>query len=219
MTPARRAGWACAGLTLAFLIETLLVVFRSTRITDLEAAALFDRIWNPAVGVAAQVVAVAGGVELVTLVAIALFAYLRRVGFRAESWALLAYPLAMALETLYKRTLFQPPPTAYAHPDGPSVTGLLHVESLAANTFPSGHVMRTVLVYGLLAFVVHRLAPAGRLRSIAVPAAALLIVAMAVDRLYLDVHWQSDVVGGLLFGGLALAAAIAWMEAPWRPSP
>jgi membrane-associated phospholipid phosphatase len=218
MTPARRAAWACAGLALAFMIETLLVAFRSARITDLEVAGLFARLWNPVVGVPAQVVAVFGGVELTTLLAIGLFVYLRRIGFLAEAWALLSFPLTAALEAVYKRAMYQPPPTAYAHPDGPSVTQLLHVQNLVGNSFPSGHVVRTVLVYGLLAFIVHRLAPPGRLRSLAVPAAVAIIALMALDRLYLDVHWQSDVIGGLLFGGLALAASIAWIEQPWRPN-
>jgi membrane-associated phospholipid phosphatase len=218
MTPVRRAGWASAALALAFLIETLLVTFRSTRVVDLEVAVLFARLWNPVVGVLGQVVAVLGGVEVTTVIALALFVYLRRTGFTAEAWALVSFPLVGVLEVLYKRAIFQPPPEAYAHLDGPSVTSLLHVENVAANTFPSGHMLRTVLVYGLLAFVVHRLASPGRRRSLAVPGAAGLIVLMALDRLYLDVHWQSDVIGGLLLGGLALAASIAWMEQPWRPT-
>ena len=72
--------------------------------------------------------------------------------------------------------------------------------------------LRAVLVYGLLAFVVHRLAPPGPVRRLAIPAAVVVIAAEAFDRMYLGVHWQSDVLGGLLLGGLALAAAIAWLD-------
>ena len=40
---------------------------------------------------------------------------------------------------------------------------------------------------------------------------------MAFDRLYLDVHWESDVIGGLLLGAIALVAATVWLDRPERP--
>jgi undecaprenyl-diphosphatase len=44
--------------------------------------------------------------------------------------------------------------------------------------------------------------------------AIAVIVLMAFDRLYLDVHWESDVIGGLLLGGIALLAATVWLDRP-----
>jgi undecaprenyl-diphosphatase len=72
---------------------------------------------------------------------------------------------------------------------------------------------RTVLVYGLLAFIVHRLTR-GRSRRAAVPLAVAVVALMAVDRLYLEVHWLSDVVGGALLGGICLLGAIIWLDRP-----
>jgi undecaprenyl-diphosphatase len=46
------------------------------------------------------------------------------------------------------------------------------------------------------------------------PVAIAVIVLMAFDRLYLDVHWESDVIGGLLLGGIALLAATVWLDRP-----
>ena len=87
-----------------------------------------------------------------------------------------------------------------------------------AGTARSGHTVRAVLVYGLLAFVIYRLAPPGLRKTLAIPAGAVIISVVALDRLYLGVHWTSDVVGGLLLGGLALAAAIAWLDQPRKIS-
>ena len=64
--------------------------------------------------------------------------------------------------------------------------------------------------------VIHRLAPRGLARKLAIPAAAVIISLVALDRLYLGVHWTSDVIGGLLLGGIALTAAIVWLDKP-RP--
>jgi undecaprenyl-diphosphatase len=52
---------------------------------------------------------------------------------------------------------------------------------------------------------------------LAIPVAIVIIVAVAMDRLYLDVHWESDVVGGLLLGGIALLAATVWLDRPRKP--
>ena len=67
---------------------------------------------------------------------------------------------------------------------------------------------------GLLAFVIRRLSPSRTIRALAIPVAILIIVIEAFDRIYLDVHWESDVIGGLLLGGIALLAATVWLDRP-----
>ena len=54
-------------------------------------------------------------------------------------------------------------------------------------------------------------------RTVAVPAAVAVIVIVAFDRLYLDVHWESDVIGGLLLGAIALVARTVWLDRPRKP--
>jgi len=39
-------------------------------------------------------------------------------------------------------------------------------------------------------------------------------VVMAFDRLYLEVHWESDVLGGILLGAIALVSATVWLDRP-----
>src|SRR5207245_4069213 len=83
------------------------------------------------------------------------------------------------------------PPRSLAEADGPSISELFP-GSTGGNSLPSGHMLRTVIVYGLLAFVINRLSPSPRVRRLAVVGAIAIIALMVFDRLYLDVHWESD---------------------------
>ncbi|TMB47727.1 MAG: phosphatase PAP2 family protein, partial [Chloroflexi bacterium] len=46
--------------------------------------------------------------------------------------------------------------------------------------------------------------------------ATFIIVLLAFDRLYLDVHWESDVIGGLILGAIGLLAGTVWLDRPRR---
>jgi membrane-associated phospholipid phosphatase len=85
----------------------------------------------------------------------------------------------------------------------------LEVATAASPSFPSGHSMSAMAVYGFLAFVLARHGPAGPL-SIAAPLAlAVLIVLIGFSRMFLSLHYASDVAGGFLIGGFWLMVAIA----------
>jgi undecaprenyl-diphosphatase len=204
-----------AALGVAYTAYTQVVAAGLLDRIDLRLAVAMTAAWRPAVQPFAQAVAVLGGVEVTALATIGLAAYLWRHGFRPEAGALLVVPLAALMETITKWLLPHPPPLGFAHPDGPSLVTMWHGGTLTfGGSYPSGHMMRTVLIYGLGAFVVRRLAAPGWTRTLAAPMAAVVIGLMALDRVYLGVHWQSDVVGGLLLGGAALAGAIAWLDRP-----
>lgn len=214
-SPVVRALAVLGALGVAFAAYTQVVAGGLLAPVDLEVARAFRAIWSPVLEPVGQVVAVAGGVEVTSLLAVGLAALLWRRGFRVEAAALLAFPIAAALEAVYRLALRHPAPIAFAHPDGPSVVTMLHGGTLTLNgSYPSGHMMRTVLIYGLGAFVVRRLSSPGWARTLAAPTAVIVVGLMALDRVYLGVHWQSDVVGGLLLGGAVLAGAIAWLDRP-----
>ncbi|MEK7156599.1 MAG: phosphatase PAP2 family protein [Patescibacteria group bacterium] len=75
-------------------------------------------------------------------------------------------------------------------------------------SFPSGHATLAAAFYGFLICLVWRMLPPGFLRTATVSALALLIALIAFSRLYLGVHFLSDVFGGLLLG-----AAFAYLGA------
>jgi undecaprenyl-diphosphatase len=87
---------------------------------------------------------------------------------------------------------------------------LAHVGGYA---FPSGHSATAVAVYGALALIaVRRLGP--RVRTAAIAVAVLLAVIVGVTRVYLGVHYPTDVLGGWLLGGAVLA--VVWRLAVTR---
>lgn len=84
-------------------------------------------------------------------------------------------------------------------------------------SFPSGHSMASMVTYGMVAYLVV-LAVKGRKRIqiAAALAATLLILAIGFSRLYLGVHYFSDVIGGFTAGALWLSACISGLEVARR---
>ena len=69
-------------------------------------------------------------------------------------------------------------------------------------SFPSGHATLAAALYGFLIYLTYRMLPAGYARTTALTVCTLLIALITFSRLYLGVHYLSDVIGGLLLGGL-----------------
>jgi membrane-associated phospholipid phosphatase len=207
-----------AVLSAAFVALTVAVTAGMLTALDKQVLQAMSSIWSESLHPLFQAIAELGGLELTSVLMIALAVYLLRGGFGADAWVVVAYVAVTVLEALYKANLYHPGPSrAVAHDDGPSITLILtRGTPFHTNSFPSGHMLRTVLVYGLLAFVVRRLAPWPLARGLAIPVAVVVIVLMAFDRLYLDLHWESDVIGGLLLGAIALLSATVWLDRPIR---
>jgi len=74
-------------------------------------------------------------------------------------------------------------------------------------SFPSGHAMASICLYGALAYLVWGLTRRLGWRWTAFIAAALLILIIGGSRIYLGVHYPSDILGGYLLGGCWLAAS------------
>jgi undecaprenyl-diphosphatase len=107
------------------------------------------------------------------------------------------------LNAVLKLVIHRPRPPHAA--DLPSVTGW---------SFPSGHAMGSLIAYGMLAYIllaVVRIRGHGA-RIAVVLGTALVIMAIGSSRLYLGVHYFSDVVGGYAAGVLWLSACISGLE-------
>jgi undecaprenyl-diphosphatase len=89
----------------------------------------------------------------------------------------------------------------------PDLIGRLMEES--SRSFPSGHAALSAIVYLTLATLLFPVLPDRRVRAFAVIVALILTVSVGVSRVYLGVHWPSDVVAGWAFGGV-------WATLWWR---
>jgi undecaprenyl-diphosphatase len=84
----------------------------------------------------------------------------------------------------------------------------LNVAVLGANgySFPSGHAMSATIILGALAYLAARSIWAWKGKSASLAALATLALSIGVSRLYLGVHWASDV-------GAGFAAGLLWVSA------
>jgi undecaprenyl-diphosphatase len=83
----------------------------------------------------------------------------------------------------------------------------------ASSSFPSGHAMNSVIVYGTVAYLAARLQPRRSTRVLTLSFAALIIVLVCGSRLYLGVHYPSDVLAGMAIGLAWAAFCMATLEA------
>lgn len=156
------------------------------KLAQLPAAAALDLL--------SEAVSLAGGIFLTTSLAVALVAalYLRGRGKLAARIAI-ALVVASLIEVALK--LYLPVPSLPL--ENLRSSGEELIVSLP-HPYPSGHMMRSVFLIGALSF----LWPTKPVRI----AAGAFLLAMATTRVYLGVHWASDVVGGIFLG----LAALAW---------
>ena len=76
-------------------------------------------------------------------------------------------------------------------------------------SFPSGHALHALLFFGLLLVVAWGLIGARWLKIATAGLLGMAILACGASRVYLGVHWPSDIIGGYIFAGIGMAA-ILW---------
>ncbi len=84
-------------------------------------------------------------------------------------------------------------------------------------SFPSGHATVAVVFYGFLAYLIWRTVVNRNIRLNALLLSAVLILTVGFSRLYLGVHYLSDVLGGYVLGMIWLIIGISLCE--WKITP
>jgi undecaprenyl-diphosphatase len=82
-----------------------------------------------------------------------------------------------------------------------------------SSSFPSGHAMSATVCYGTVAYLVIRLQKHHWSRLLTGTAAVILILLVCATRLYLGVHYPSDVIAGILVGLAWASFCMATLEA------
>jgi len=85
---------------------------------------------------------------------------------------------------------------------------LLVLEQTSGTSFPSLHTACALVFGGLIFYLAPRLVRRPVFTWVIRSVAVIAVILVAVSRIYLGVHWLSDVLGGLLLGGLLLYPAI-----------
>ena len=83
----------------------------------------------------------------------------------------------------------------------------------ASSSFPSGHAMSATVVYGTVAYLLARLQKHVWSRALTLFTAIVMIALICTTRLYLGVHYPSDVFGGIVVGLAWAAFCMATLEA------
>ncbi|UIJ46417.1 phosphatase PAP2 family protein [Sphingomonas cannabina] len=94
----------------------------------------------------------------------------------------------------------------------PRPTLIDHLVEVSNASFPSGHAANSAIIYLTLASLLFPVVREARIRVFVLAVALLLTGAIGISRVYLGVHWPSDVLAGWLFGAL-WALMWWWIEA------
>ena len=182
---------------------------------DLELASWARAHANPIAdrtGLAISFVGSPAAMAALGFVVAAILAY-RRSWITLAAWVA-AFAGGGALDWVLKRLIHRPRPVGSA--------GFLYGTSFS---FPSGHAMGSLIGYGMLVYLLIGVWPPARRRRTSLLATFLTVVLLiGLSRLYLGVHFLSDVIAGYAAGAVWLTACVTGVEialrqrrlAPWE---
>ncbi|WP_289069362.1 phosphatase PAP2 family protein [uncultured Aliiroseovarius sp.] len=146
-----------------------------------------------------------GGVAVLTFVVLAISGFLWLIGQRRSMvYLLLSVLIGLLISQMFKGFFERPRPDIIPHGSYVDTT-----------SFPSGHSLMAAVVYLTLAVMLARGLERRAVKVYVTSIAILLVLAIGVSRIFLGVHWPSDVVAGWVVGtGWALLCGVLarWLQ-------
>ncbi|HEY8605644.1 MAG TPA: phosphatase PAP2 family protein [Noviherbaspirillum sp.] len=153
-----------------------------------------------------------GGTSVLVAIALAVVGFLvltRKLHF---AWMVaLSVSLGIALSSALKWVFARPRPDLVPH-----------ATEVYTHSFPSGHAMLSAVVYLTLGALLARSRAETGVKIYLLSVAVLLTLVVGVSRVYLGVHWPSDVLAGWAVGAawaLACWLVMLWLQARGRVAP
>jgi undecaprenyl-diphosphatase len=144
-----------------------------------------------------------GGYVILSLIVVGVAIYLLVSGRRANALLMIG---AVGSGTVLSETL----KLGFARPRPDLVAHLAEVQSAS---FPSGHAMISAIAYLTLGVLLTRTHKQRRTKFLIMTYAILLTLMIGLSRIYLGVHWPTDVLAGWALG--AVWASLWWLLAWW----
>lgn len=189
---------ACIVCALGFALIALWVSDHQMRHFDNKIMTDLQQLESPAMTRFMKFFTMIGsGIPVVIIIVIVMLVLHRVLGHRRELLFLAIAVLGSVLLNTLLKLLFQ-----RARPE------INRIIEANGYSFPSGHSMTAFSMYAALAFLVWKHIPSRLGRLLLIVLSSLLILMIGTSRIYLGVHYPSDVLGGYFMSGCWMAACI-----------
>jgi undecaprenyl-diphosphatase len=167
-----------------------------TRQFDDSVRAWVHQFASPPLTTAMKVISALGSEVLAAVFIVSVVVFLRMKWQRAAVWMLLTMAGGLILEVALKHGFHRTRPAPFFGVAPHSYS------------FPSGHSLMSFCIYGVLAGLLTARIRSGPLRAVTWVTAGVLVAAIGLSRIYLGVHYPSDVLAGYVAAALWVSTLI-----------